>query len=535
MRREDAAVRERAVCGREVDERDLAGAERERRHGGQRRADAETARVRLRRRDADELHHPRRGAVARNGQRLPQRVAGGLVLAGRKPVTLRRVNRRVHAGHLRAGHVSLIERGGKHQWLEGRARLTFRLHGAVERAFVEIAAAHHREHFAGARIDRHQRRFQAAFALRAPASQAIYLVELREPRGDRLFGVPLKRHVDRRINPQAALQHVFGAELPHDLAPHALEKMEPRRVRAVRGVRALRRGGVRVVPFLRERHRRRDRSGVLGVGHGAVLAHRLQHHVAPGLRHAWRDPWRADRRARNEAGQQRALGVRQIGGRFAEVAARRRFDAVVAVAQVDAVEIGLKDMLLIESALDAQREQRLFDFALDVAIGRQCDVPDELLRDGAAALLHRPRLQVDPRGAREADHVHACVPVEVAILGCEHCRNHPRGDPVERNVRAVLTREGKHQIVMPVVDERRFGRGVELQVAGDSIELPSEEVKRSETKHQRGCGYAPDEIAGELPDSLHAHVLLSQNCKQKAISGIRRGTHGFLDLHPLFA
>ena len=52
-------------------------------------ADPQPARVGLRRRDADELHDADRRAIARHGQRLPQRIARRFVLAGRQPCTLR--------------------------------------------------------------------------------------------------------------------------------------------------------------------------------------------------------------------------------------------------------------------------------------------------------------------------------------------------------------------------------------------------------------------------------------------------------------
>ncbi len=228
-------------------ERHLAGAERQRRHRGQWRADTQPARVGLRRRDADELHYSGCGAIARDRQRLAQRVAGGFVLARRKPVALRGMNRRVHAGHLRAGHISLLERGREEERFERGARLPLRLHRAIERARVKVAAAHHREHLAGARVDRHERRLKI-----------IGFVELREPRGDRVFGVPLQRHVDRGVDAKAALQHILRAELLHHLAPHGFEKMESRCVSAVRDVRAMMRGRVGIVALGHERQGRRN-------------------------------------------------------------------------------------------------------------------------------------------------------------------------------------------------------------------------------------------------------------------------------------
>ena len=52
---------------------------------------------------------------------------------------------------------ALLERVREHERLERRARLALALHGEVELALVEVLAADHREHVAGARVDRDER------------------------------------------------------------------------------------------------------------------------------------------------------------------------------------------------------------------------------------------------------------------------------------------------------------------------------------------------------------------------------------------
>ena len=49
---------------------------------------------------------------------------------------------------------------------------------------------------------------------------------------------------------------------------------------------------------------------------------------------------------RTSAGEQRRFVRLQVGRRLPEVAARRRLDAVIAVAEVDGVQVGVKDLLL---------------------------------------------------------------------------------------------------------------------------------------------------------------------------------------------
>ncbi len=60
----------------------------------------------------------------------------------------------------RRRRVARFERGGVDERLERRAGLTVRLDGAVEMALVEVAAADHRAHVAGVRIERDERRLQ---------------------------------------------------------------------------------------------------------------------------------------------------------------------------------------------------------------------------------------------------------------------------------------------------------------------------------------------------------------------------------------
>ena len=80
-----ALVRETRLGGGQLQQRDLAGAERERRHRRQLRLDAEALRVIDRRADTDLLEQLRGGAVARDLQGGAQRVLRLLVAAAGKP------------------------------------------------------------------------------------------------------------------------------------------------------------------------------------------------------------------------------------------------------------------------------------------------------------------------------------------------------------------------------------------------------------------------------------------------------------------
>jgi hypothetical protein len=68
------------------------------------------------------------------------------------------------------------------------------------------------------------------------------------------------------------------------------------------------------------------------------------------------------------------------------------------------------------------------------------DLPDELLRNRAAALLHGPGLQVDPCGPCEADNVHPCVAEEEAIFSRENGRDHRAREAIQWDIGAILAR-----------------------------------------------------------------------------------------------
>ena len=88
--------------------------------------------------------------VRRPVRRLIDAAVGVLVL--RRPVALQRRNRIVEVIDHRRRRVAGLERGGVHERLERGAGLPARLNGAIEVAVVEVAAADHRAHVAGVRI-----------------------------------------------------------------------------------------------------------------------------------------------------------------------------------------------------------------------------------------------------------------------------------------------------------------------------------------------------------------------------------------------
>ena len=93
---------------------------------------------------------------------------------------------------------SLLQRRGEHERLEGGARLPLALHREVELAVVVVPPADHREHRAGVRVDRHERRR----AGRSAAGSHLF---------DRLHRELLQLEVDRRHDVQAAAVDLLRA------------------------------------------------------------------------------------------------------------------------------------------------------------------------------------------------------------------------------------------------------------------------------------------------------------------------------------
>src|SRR5262249_1918902 len=126
------------------------------------------------------------------------------------------------------------------------------------------------------------------------------------------------------------------------------------------------------------------------------------------------------------------------------------FDAVVAVAQIDLVQIGLEYLRLLNPALESDRDERLLHLATERAIAVERELTAELLGDRAAALPWLSVAQVDERCARNRDNVEAVMVEKATILGRKHGRDHYARDPIERHAGAILSCERVHHVVVAV-------------------------------------------------------------------------------------
>ena len=139
---------------------------------------------------------------------------------------------------------------------------------------------------------------------------------------------------------------------------------------------------------------------------------------------------------------------------LAEVAARRRFDAVQAVAEVDLVEVELENLGLLVQHLDAFGEDELLQLPADGLVGREEALTRELLRDRAAALRGAAVADVGERGRRDANQVEPVMLVETLIFDRDDRVDQIRRIVGQRHVDALFVEDREGELVVGVVRER---------------------------------------------------------------------------------
>ncbi len=247
---------------------------------------------------------------------------------------------------------------------------------------------------------------------------------------ERLARHHLQLGIERGAHRQPALVELGLAVFLIDLAPHLLGEIFGREdVRAGRARRNRERLLLRLLAFLR-----RD---------VAVLDQAIDHVVAP----LGRALARAERMIvvgrLGERGEIGGLGDRELMHRLVEIEQRGGGDAVGAHAEVDFVEVKLEDFLFGIGALDAHRQQRFLDLAVERDLVGQQEVLRHLLGDGGGALRALVAAEIlhehDGR-ARDAGKIDAAVLVEILVLRGDEGVDHELGDRLDRQIEAAFAR-----------------------------------------------------------------------------------------------
>ena len=291
----------------------------------------------------------------------------------------------------------LCERQQVHERLEQRTDRALRIERAIESRLGRIATADDRKHVTIAHVGDHEAAFERWAFL------ALRLVE----RGLQcLFGIDLRGGIERAVDDQPgaleAVGRIVGLQLPtHQVHESRVAVGDDARMRA-----DAERRGLRAIGF--------------GGGDQTRFDELAKHHVAALQRTIGIAARIVVRRAFDEPDHQRDVLGRQRSERASEPELRGRRDAVDRLAaglpQIDLVEVGLEDRLLVEPRLDDDRVRSLVDFALQAAFVGQEQATHELLGQRAAALAHLAFARIDPHRTQDAHEVHAVVALETTIL-----------------------------------------------------------------------------------------------------------------------
>ena len=411
--RPQPAVGQRQIGAGELERRRLERSERHGGYRGQLAVEAERAGGVDDGGQPNALGDPHGGGVQRVLERAPHGHPALVIVlvVARAPrlVADRDHQRHVvhHRGRRQGGRVVavLAQRGQVHERLERGARLASRQRRAVVLALRVVATADQRANLAAGRVERDQRRLQAAAGIVAPQARQPRLQPV-EAAHHRALGLALQHEIERAVHAGgvAAL-----AEALLELGAHVVGE--------VRGRLPGRAG---------RRHAHRLGVGGLPVGgrERAELAHAREHDVAARPRALRIDGGRVAVGPANHPGQQRGLGRRHLVDLLAEVRAGGGADAAdgaaVALAEVDLVQVRLEDLRLGVPPLHQRGQPRLAGFAEERAARADQPVLHELLGDGGAALHDAARAQVGPRRAQQPAGVEPAVLEEAVVLGGQH-------------------------------------------------------------------------------------------------------------------
>ncbi len=194
-------------------------------------------------------------------------------------------------------------------------------------------------------------------------------------------------------------------------------------------------------------------------------------------------------------GEERRLGEVQLACALLVVGARRLLDAVGAVPEVDRVQVGRQDPVLLPDLLELPRERRLAHLACERPLVADVRVLDELLGDRRPALDDALLLDVLPERARDTAHVDPVVLVEALILDRDDRLPHDRRDVLGADEDATLVAPEHRKDAAPVrrvdhrVDVGALRRGVERgNLAGhrpDEAEREGQPGGHEQDGHQR--------------------------------------------------
>ena len=191
------------------------------------------------------------------------------------------------------------------------------------------------------------------------AAVAVTHIVIQHVIADRLLGRLLVFAGNRGVHPVAIFVGLLAVAIHHLLAHHFAQigRGEGDFRRVVAGVDGF---AARLI--------------VLRLGDVPLAQHTRQHHVAPGCGAIHRIERVKSGRGFRQTGNHRHFAEGQLVDRFAKIDLRRGADAIGAVAEVDLVQIQLKDFIFVQQLLDADSQKGLFNLTHQRLLGAEEEV-----------------------------------------------------------------------------------------------------------------------------------------------------------------
>ena len=264
----------------------------------------------------------------------------------------------------------------------------------------------------------------------------------------RLIRGALQVHVERGIDPQSPLVHAVGAVLVFQIAANLLDEIGGERIGVVRQLQV--EGLV---------------AGCNGLGRSdsSIFEHGIDHQVATLEGAVGMVDRRIHARGFRQAGQHRGFIQAEPLGGLAEVVFGRGLKSVDAVPQVNLIGVEGEDLLLGESALDLNRQERFLDFAVPGPVGRKKKIAGQLHGEGGSTLHFAARFDIAIGRPYDAPNVDPPMPVEVFVFDRDQGIPENRGKVVIGSHHPSLQSEGADDASLVVVQLGDRARTIVLE------------------------------------------------------------------------
>ena len=201
-------------------------------------------------------------------------------------------------------------------------------------------------------------------------------------------------------------------------------------------------------------------------------------------------------RVRDQAGQQGRLGPVEVGGIEPEVDLGPGSDAIRSGPEVDRVDIGLQDLLLVHLAFEPNGHRRLGELSIEqVACVADHAVLDQLLGDRRSTLFDSARRNVLDEGPDDGAGVDSVVVPESLVLHHDYRDQRLLRDVVQIDKLPILdVVQDVELVAIGVIDDRAQCKLVEIDlgrcrgVGRDQVAEPRHDDRERQRHHHLATG-----------------------------------------------